>query len=157
MEVKRILATAVAEEVRFLLRRHTYRYGDQLKIQKEGGAIGSELTQVVSKTRIIVYTWRLKDLLEIIEKRWFRYEKYMRRYVSGNKEYMGWRKAKNNDIKLILSRWYVDDNTVVSSRIEKVWRYNKDMKRMEWREEWEKEDESLQQDKVTAKDKIHIL
>ena len=116
MEVKRMLAKAVAEEVRFLLRRHTYRYGDQLKIQKEGGAIGSELTQVVSKTRIIVYTWRLKELLEIIEKRWFRYEKYMRRYVSGNKDYTGWKNAKCNDIKLILSRWYVDDSSIIKNR-----------------------------------------
>ena len=156
-EVKRMLATAIAEEVRFLLKRHTFRYGDRIILQDEGGAIGSELTQVVSKSRVIVFTWKLKELLLIVEKRWFKYETYFRRYVTGTKEYTGWRKTGSKDIKLILSRWYVDDNTVVSSRIEPGWRFNKEMQRMEWKIEWEREDAETQPDQVTAKAMVSIM
>ena len=155
--VKQMIATAVAEEVRFILKSHTFRYGDRLVLQEEGGAIGSELTCVVSKTRIILFTWKLKELLAVIEKKWFRFERYERKYVSGTKEYLGWRKSANKDIKLVLSKWYVDDNTVISSRIPKGWRYNSQLSRMEWRLEWEEEDAALKPDCVTAKVMASIM
>ena len=133
------------------MKNHTFRYGDRLILQDEGGAIGSELTCVVSNTRVIIFTWRLKELLIIIEKRWFKFEKYFRTYVSGTKEYKGWRRSTSMDLKVWLSWWYVDDNTVVSSRIPKGWRFNKQLTRMEWTQQWEDEDEYMKPDCLTAR------
>ena len=152
-----MMALAVSEETRFIMKNHTFRYGDKIILQDEGGAIGSELTCVVSTSRIIIFTWRLKDLLVIIEQRWFRYETYFRKYCSGTKEYKGCRKTKSMELKLFLSWWYVDDNTVVSSRIPRGWRYNNILQRMEWTLEWEQEDQSLAPDCVTAKVMASIM
>ena len=61
------------------------------------------------------------------------------------------------DLKIFLSWWYVDDNTVVSSRIPRGWRYNSQLQRMEWTEEWALEDNSLEPDCVTAKVMASIM
>merc|ERR1712237_69170 len=37
--VRQMLATAVSEEVRFILKNHTFRYGERLVLQEEGGAL----------------------------------------------------------------------------------------------------------------------
>ena len=52
---------------------------------------------------------------------------------------------------------YVDDNTVISSRIPKGWRYNSQLTRMEWRAEWEEEDLEMKPDCVTARTMASIM
>ena len=53
LEVRQMMALAVSEETCFIMKCHTFRYGDRIILQDEGGAIGSQLTCVVSTSRII--------------------------------------------------------------------------------------------------------
>ena len=61
------------------------------------------------------------------------------------------------DLKVFLSWWYVDDNTMVSTRIPRGWRYNTQLQRMEWMEVWEIEDNCLEPDVVTARVMASIM
>ena len=82
--------------------------------QEKGGAIGSELTCVVGKTKVIVFTWSCIDLLDILKSRWYRIED------PGSQQ-------ENQ-----LSAWCIDDDTAASTRIQKGWHYNQVSRRTKW-------------------------
>ena len=129
-----------------------------MMLQLEGGAIGSELTQVVSKTRIILFDRKLKKILAVIELRWFKLETHFRtNYVGEEEQIDEWKQIEGNKIEIILGKWYVDDYSAISSRIEKGWRYNKHLVRMEWTQEAWIEDQTKQPDCITASTMSNIM
>ena len=84
MQKKRMLAITIAKGVRTCIENHTYRVGDRIFHQKEGGPIGLELTGAVSRAFM---------------KRWDRL------YLE---------KAKKAGIKMKLYERYVDDSNQVA-------------------------------------------
>ena len=56
-----MLAVAVACDVGNVMSKHLFRFIDRSFVQEEGGSIGSELTCVVAKIRMILWVRRLKQ------------------------------------------------------------------------------------------------
>ena len=69
-ELRMLFALAVSEEVRYIMSNHSYRYRDKVMLQTEGGSIGSILTCVVSKTRMIMNSRKLKQKLLSLKNKW---------------------------------------------------------------------------------------
>ena len=150
-QVKEMMAVAVGEEVRFNLKNHTYRFRQRMMLQLEGGAIGSELTCVVSKTRIILFDRKLRKLLAVIEMRWFKLETHFRENYQGEVEQLEeWQQVENKSIRMVLGKWFVDDFSALSTRIEAGWRYKQDLSRMEWTQQAWNEDQHKKADCITA-------
>ena len=60
-EIRLMLAVAVAKDVYNVMSSHLFRFkGDSFK-QEEGGSIGSELTCIVAKVRMILWTRKMKN------------------------------------------------------------------------------------------------
>ena len=59
-----MLALAVSKDVEEVMKKHVFTFGGQIYKQKEGGAIGNELTCVVAKTRTIEFMRKFKEKLE---------------------------------------------------------------------------------------------
>ena len=129
-----------------------------MMLQLERGAIGSELTQVVSKTRIIIFDRKLKKLLAVIELRWFKLESYFRKNCWEEEEQIEeWKQIEGYKIEVKLGKWYVDDYSAISSRIESGWRFNKHLIRMEWTQKTWFEDQNKQPDCITASTMSNIM
>ena len=62
-ERKKMIALAVSEEVRFVMKNHLFKFREDLFKQNDGGSIGNELTGVVAKTRVIRFIRKLKQAL----------------------------------------------------------------------------------------------
>ena len=54
-ELRVMLAVAVSKDVSNVMSSHLFRFGDDSYKQKEGGSIGSELTCIVAKVRMILW------------------------------------------------------------------------------------------------------
>ena len=95
IEMKRkMLVEAVRVVLRTLLETHTYNFAGEIRRQREGGAIGMELTGVVAQ---IFMTW------------W-------------DKEFK--RKLNEVDMRLKLHERYVDDTNLAGQQTEPGTRYN---------------------------------
>ena len=81
---KRMLALAITQAIRVCLENHSYKIGDKVYLQKEGGPIGLELTGAVS--RAVMASWD---------------KKYLKR-------------VKQAGIKMLLYERYVDDSNQVA-------------------------------------------
>ena len=57
---RKMLSALVSEEIRFVMKRHLFRFGEKFYKQMDGGSIGSVLTGEVSKARTIVFMRKLK-------------------------------------------------------------------------------------------------
>ena len=63
-EKRMMIALAVSEEVRFVMKNHLFKFRETIFRQNDGGSIGSELTGVVAKTRVIRFIRKLWQALE---------------------------------------------------------------------------------------------
>ena len=82
VELRRMFALAVSEDVKVVMENHLFRYRDKFFCQREGGSIGSELTHQVAICRMIVFIRKLKT------------------------------RCLNLGLRLYLTKVYVDDTTV---------------------------------------------
>ena len=55
MEKRQILAEVIYHGVKTVFKNHVYQFEGQIRIQRRGGAIGGELTQVVA--RVVMDKW----------------------------------------------------------------------------------------------------
>ena len=147
IELRKMFAIAVSEEVRYIMSNHSYGYRDKTLIQTEGGSIGSILTCVVAKTRMIMNVRKLKQKLTSLRNRWIMEQEDTLR--SG--KIIIRQNVQVRDIKLRLFKVYVDDEFIVSTAIGPGWRYDKDNKRMLWTKEFELEDVNVPSDLLTAR------
>ena len=86
----------MGREVEFVMRNHLFRFRGKVYKQEEGGAIGSELTCVVARTRMIMF---MRDLRNKV--------------------------AELEGIEMFLGKVNVDDIALLSTSIERGWRYDK--------------------------------
>ena len=82
VELRRMFALAVSEDVKVVMENHLFRYRDKFFCLCEGGSIGSELTHQVAICRMIVFIRKLKT------------------------------RCLNLGLRLYLTKVYVDDTTV---------------------------------------------
>ena len=54
-----MIAVVVSYDVRNIMKKHLFRFKDKCFNQTEGGSIGSELTEVLGKSRMIVFLRKL--------------------------------------------------------------------------------------------------
>ena len=97
---KRMLAIGISQAVRVCLESHTYKVGDKIYLQKEGGPIGLELTGAVSR---------------VFMARWDR---------------MYRKKVKNAGINMLLYERYVDDSNQVAEVPPLEMEYDREKKKM---------------------------
>ncbi len=102
---KRMLALGISEAVRVCLENHTYKVGDRIYLQGEGGPIGLELTGAVS--RVFMARW---DKL---------YKK----------------RVKNAGINMLLYERYVDDSNQVAEVPPLDMKYDREKRKMVKRKE----------------------
>ena len=126
-EKRRLLALAVGREVELVMRNHVFRFRGKVYKQEEGGAIGSELTCVVARTRMIMF---MRDLRNKV--------------------------AELEGIEMFLGKVYVDDTALVSTTIERGWRYAKCEGKMVWSQDWADEDFDVASDVRTAKVMVEV-
>ena len=144
-QVKLLFAVALQKEVEYILFNHVYRFGEKILKQKEGGSIGSVLTCVLAKTRMIKNMRKLRE--RINQMKWVvKDEKSLRSGDVVIKE----RQVVCKEIKLRVKTTYVDDLFMVSTRIEKGWRYIPGRRIMLWSKEAEEEDRGVESDRRTA-------
>ena len=65
-----VLCLTVSEDIKYVMERHLFRFGDKLYRQSEGGSIGSVLTGEVAKTRTIIF---FKKIEVGVSMTWFEY------------------------------------------------------------------------------------
>ena len=128
---------------------HPYKYKDRVLKQSEGGSIGSILTCVLAKTRMLLNTRKLKNRLEYLSTRWFMDRQSTLR--SGKTVIQTGIQQKHREIKLAMIKVYVDDEFILASRIGPGWRYDSVKKRMIHRREFEIEDVGVPCDQLTAR------
>ena len=126
-EKRKLLALAVGREVESVMRNHMFRFRGRVYKQEEGGAIGSELTCVVVKTRMIMF---MRDLRNKV--------------------------AELEGIEMFLGKVYVDDTALVSTSIERGWRYDKCEGKMVWSQDCADEDVDVASDVRTAKFMVDV-
>ena len=126
-EKRRLLALAVGREVEFVMRNHMFRFRGKVYQQEEGGAIGSELTCVVARTRMIMFMRGLRNKLAELE-----------------------------GMKMFLGKVYVDDTALVSTSIGRGWRYDKYEGKMSWSQDWADEDLDVASDVRTARVMVDV-
>ena len=95
--------------VRECFRNHVYQFDGRYYVQKEGGAIGLCLTGVVAEINMAAWEGKFRDLV------------------------------KKNEIDLIMSDIYVDDQNVLFKIIKRGTRG--DSTCLSWRQEWLKEED----------------
>ena len=61
-----------------------------------------------------------------------------------------WKQVENKSIRMVLGKWFVDDFSALSTRIEAGWRYKQDLSRMEWTQQAWNEDQNKKADCITA-------
>ena len=61
---KKLLSVLVSEEVKHVMTRHMFRFGDNFYEQSDGGSIGSVLTGEVAKARTIIFLRKLRSVCE---------------------------------------------------------------------------------------------
>ena len=83
MEKRQILAEVIYHGVKTVFKNHLYPFEGQIRIQRRGGAIGGELTQVVA--RVVMDKW-----MELFKE-----------------------KMTQNKINIYLAKKYVDDVNLI--------------------------------------------
>ena len=126
IEKRKMLALAVAEEVRFTMKHHMFKFRDGLYQQEEGGSIGGELTGVVAKTRVILYLRKLNSKLNQL------------------------------GIKALLVKAFVDDVFLALKKVRKGMKYDDFGQCLVWNQEKFDEDANIPDDVVTAKLVVEI-
>ena len=126
-EKRKLLALAVGREVELVMRNHLFRFRGKVYKQDEGGAIGSELTCVVARTRMIMFMREMKRKVAELE-----------------------------GIRMFLAKVYVDDTALVSTSIERGWRYDKCEGKLVWTQAWSDEDFGVASDVRTARVMVDV-
>ena len=104
MEKRQILAEVIYHGVKTVFKNHLYQFEGQIRIQRRGGAIGGELTQVVA--RVVMDKW-----MEMFKE-----------------------KMSQNNIQIFLGKKYVDDVNLVLETLKAGTKWNRDSLewRKEW-------------------------
>ena len=107
VEKKQILAEVVYIAVKTVFKNHLYQFEGVVRIQRQGGAIGGELTQIVA--RVVMDKW-----MEMFKE-----------------------KMKENNVNIFLAKKYVDDVNLLLQTLKKGTKWNGDSLewRKEWEEE----------------------
>merc|ERR1711884_276989 len=107
VEKKQILAEVVYIAVKTVFKNHLYQFEGVVRIQRQGGAIGGELTQIVA--RVVMDKW-----MEMFKE-----------------------KMEKNNVNIFLAKKYVDDVNLLLQTLKKGTKWNGDSLewRKEWEEE----------------------
>ena len=116
-----MIALAVMLDVKGVMETHVFKFNCSLYRQKEGGAIGNELTRVVAETSMLLYIQKLKCRAEAL--------------------------ALQNNLVWV----YVDDTSVVGKKVQRGLRLSEDKSCLVWDEQCELEDRALSDNEVTAR------
>ena len=110
-QLMEIVGRCVEIAVRVVFEHFTYNFGGKIYLQKSGGPIGNRLTMACS--RVVMQDWGEK-YLEILEQ---------------------------TDIITTMFKIYVDDVRQVSTILREGMRFDEELNRMVWKEEYKVEDE----------------
>ena len=100
-------------------------------------------------------------MVEVKETKWFKLESHFINHFNGEEveriEHKEWKKVENKRMYIKVGRWFVDDYTAISPRIEPGWRFNEVKARMEWTKLAYEEDQNKPPDCLTAKIMANIM
>ena len=108
-----MLSVAVASDVRRVMQCHVFGFMEKVYKQKEGGSIGSQLTGIVAKVRMILWIRRINS------------------------------KCLEIGLTVFLSTVFVDDSVFSIKVVDLGIRYCVKMTMLQFSEEWKQEDENL--------------
>ena len=121
LELRKMLAVAVAWDVKRVMKCHVFGFRKKVYKQLEGGSIGSELTGIVAKVRMILWVRKINA------------------------------KCLALGLRVLLSAVFVDDSVFAVKMIEKGMRYSVEQDTLQFSEEWKEEDETVCSDVRTAR------